>query len=217
MAFQDLVCAAKKYFPDLKIKYKNESWIMRFISKLLISDNGFMTQYTTTIGDTIYFPSQKFIKCHPISSSVVLLHDLVHLHDQKRVGKIPFTLSYLFPQILVPICLLLFMIVNWKLMLPLTILCCLPIPAFFRMHWEKRAYLSSFYVLQSLGKRMRFNPHLETRENIFLQYLYNGDYYMFPIHSLRKSFDDAIKRVEGGQRPYDDKFFDTLDDLVNYV
>src|SRR5271169_3622060 len=102
MSFQELVTASKKYFPKLQIKYKDESWGMRLISKLLIFNHGFMTHYTTTVGDTIYFPSERFVKCHPISSSVVLLHELVHLHDQKRIGKIPFALTYLFPQILVP-------------------------------------------------------------------------------------------------------------------
>lgn len=217
MSFQTLTVAARQHFPDLQIKYKDSSPLMKFMSWLLFFNSGFMTQYTTTIGSSIYFPSEKFVTLHPVSSSVVLMHELVHLYDQKRVSKLGFIISYLFPQILAPLCLLLCLLISWKIMLPLTLLCLAPTPAFFRTYWEKRAYLSSFYVIQLLSNKMKFDPHLQVQENFFLQYLYNGDYYMFPIHSLRKSFDDAIKRVEGGQRPYDDKFFDILDDLANYV
>jgi hypothetical protein len=218
MSFQNLTFAAQKYFPNLKIKYKDESWVMRLISRFLIFNHGFMTQYTTTIGDTIYFPSRKFIKCHPISSSVVLLHELVHLYDQKRIGKILFTLSYLFPQILVPICLLLFTLVSWKIMLPLTIICCLPIPAIFRMHWEKRAYLSSFYVLQCLGNRMKFNPHLNTQEHTFLKFFHGKDYYyMWPFHDIDKQFDIARENAMAGKQPFEDPVFNMLDDLSDKV
>lgn len=218
MAFQELVNAAKGYFPKLKIKYKDQSWVMRLISKLLIFNNGFMTQYTTTVGDTIYFPSEKFIRCHPVSSSVVLLHELVHLHDQKRIGRIPFTLSYLFPQILVPICLLLFSLITWKVMLPLTLICMLPVPAPFRTYWERRAYLSSFYTLQILGNRMKFNPHLRTQENIFLRYFHGSSYYyMWPFHDIDKAFDKAREDAALGKRPFEDPVFDMIEDLASKV
>lgn len=218
MAFQDLVEAAKKYFPGLQIKYKDESWMMRLISRLLIFNHEFMTEYTTTVGNTIYFPSRRFLKSHPISSSVVLLHELVHLHDQQRIGKIPFALTYLFPQILVPICLALFMIISWKIMLPVALLCCLPMPAVFRMYWEKRAYLSSFYVLQTIGNRMKFNPHLKTQENMFLKYFHGADYYyMWPFHDIDKQFDRARENAVEGKRPFDDKVFDMLDNLASKV
>jgi hypothetical protein len=218
MSFQDLVSAAKKYFPNLQIKYKDESRIMRLISKLLIFNKGFMTEYTTTVGDTIYFPSKTFIKCHPVSSSVILLHELVHLHDQKCIGRIAFIFSYLFPQILVPVCLLMLLLVSWKIILPLTIMCCLPIPAIFRTHWEKRAYLSSFYVMQVLGNRMKFNPHLRTQENIFLKYFHGASYYfMWPFHDIDKQFDIARDDAIMGRKPFEDPVFDMLDDLSTKV
>lgn len=218
MSFQELVTASKKYFPKLQIKYKDQSWLMRLISKLLIFNNGFMTRYTTVVGDTIYFPSEKFVKYHPVSSSVVLLHELVHLHDQKRVGKIPFAFTYLFPQVLVPICFLLFALISWKVMLPLTLLCMMPIPAFFRMYWEKRAYLSSFYVLQNIGNRMKFNPHLKTQENIFLKYFHGSSYYyMWPFRDIDRKFNQARESAVVGQRPFEDPVFDMLDDLASKV
>lgn len=214
MSFEELVTASKKYFPKLQIKYKDESFLMRFISKFLVFNRGFMTSYTTTVGDTIYFPSSKFVKSHPISSSVVLLHELVHLHDQKKVTKPLFALSYLFPQILVPICFLLCALVSWKIMLPLSLLCMAPVPAIFRMYWEKRAYISSFYVLQVLGKRLKFNPHLRTQENVFLRYFHGSSYYyMWPFHDIDNQFDKARESAVAGVRPFEDPVFDMLDDL----
>lgn len=216
MSFQNLVIASREYFPNLQIKYKNESRLMRLAGKLFFFSPGFMTEYTTTIGETIYFPSEKFIKLHSVSSSVVLLHELVHLHDQKKMGKFLFAISYLFPQILVPICALLLFLISWKILLPLAILFSAPVPAIFRTHWEKRAYLSSFYVLQLLGNKLKFNPHLESQEKVFLNYFHGSSYYyMWPFNNINKQFDDAKELAEQGKRPFEDPVFDMIEDLVN--
>ena len=215
MSFRNLVTASEGYFPKLKIKYKDESWLMKLIGKLVFFSPGFMTEYTTTIGETVYYPSEKFVKLHPVSSSVVLLHELVHLHDQKKIGKIPFIFSYLFPQILVPVCILLLLLVSWKIMLPLAILLSFPIPALFRTHWEKRAYLSSFYVLQLLGNKLKFNPHLESQEKLFLDYFHGSSYYyMWPFNDINKQFDGALELAKEGKRPFEDPVFDMIEDLV---
>lgn len=218
MSFQELIIAAKKYFPDLRIKYKDQSPLMWLMSKLLVFNRGFMTRHTTTINNFIYFPSEKFVKCHPISASVVLLHELVHLYDRRRVGKLFFSISYLFPQVLLPICSILFIFISWKIILPITLLCMLPIPAIFRMHWEKRAYLSSFYVLHKLGIKMGFDPHLKNQENIFLNCFHGLWYYgMWPFHDIDKLFDDARRAADADQRPFQDPIFDILDDLVSKI
>ena len=218
MAFQELITASQQYFPKLQVKYKDQSQLMKIMSKFMIFNRGFMTKHTTTIGDTIYFPTEKFIKSHPVSSSVILMHELVHLHDQKRIGRIPFLFSYMFPQSLIPICLALFFVVTWKIMLPMTVLCLLPIPAFFRMYWEKRAYLSSIYTMQLLGNRMKFNPHLKSQENYFLKYFHGSSYYyMWPFRDIDKQFDEAILSVGVGKRPFEDPVFDMLEELVTKV
>lgn len=218
MPFQDVVAASKKYFPNLQIAYKDESLLMKILSILLFFNRGFMTQYTTTIGSTIYFPSQNFVKLHPVSSSVVLLHELVHLHDQEKITKPLFSISYLFPQIMIPIFFLLLLVVSWKIMLPLIILFAFPLPAFFRTHWEKRAYLSSFYVLQALGKRLNFDPHLQDQESVFLNYFHGPSYYyMWPFHNIDKEFDAAKEAAASGKRPFEDSLFDMLDDLSSKV
>ena len=147
MAFDDLLKRMNTYFPKATIAYKDQSIFMKLLSILLFFNPDFMTTYTTTIGNTIYFPGEAYIKSHPISAEVVLLHEITHLYDKKRFSSILFTLSYLLPQILAPFILLLLFILSWKFVLPLFILFLVPLPAYFRTYFEKRAYLSLRYLI----------------------------------------------------------------------
>ena len=79
MSFQSIVQSSQIYFPRLEIKYKNESIFMKILGMLLFFNPAFMTSYTTTIGSTIYFPDQRFIVSRETSSSIILLHELVHI------------------------------------------------------------------------------------------------------------------------------------------
>lgn len=218
MSFQDLLTAAQTYFPSLQIKYKDQSWFMKALGKILFFNPSFMTSYTTTIGETVYFPNQKFVQIRPISGAVILMHELVHMYDEKKLTKPVFSASYLFPQILVPIFLLMLFFLSWKIVLPLAILCLAPIPAFFRMEYEKRAYMSSLYTLQKLGQRLNFDPKLTTQAQYFVSYFKDSSYYfMWPFKNLDAEFAQAVTDVQAGKRPYDSPVFDMLDDLVTKV
>src|SRR6202000_2751600 len=142
--FNDKILAKiSQYYPDVKIKFKDQSTLMRFIGKLMFWNKEFMTGFTTTIGTNIYFPSENFINLHPITTFATLLHELVHIYDQKRLSKILFMFLYLSPQILTLLIAPLFFIIG-----PLALLLfifALPIPSYFRMYFEKRAYLVSLY------------------------------------------------------------------------
>ena len=214
MSFQNLVTCAQKYFPDLQIKYKNESLFMKLLSKLLFFNKGFATSYTTTIGSTIYFPTEAFVKSRPISSIVVLLHELVHIKDSYKYTKPLFSFLYLTPQILFLVCLPL-LLISWKIAIPLMLFFALPIPSFFRMHFEKRAYIASLYVLQKLSIRMNFNAELDKQKDYFLQQFKNSYYYyMWVFKNINKDFDYALIKIKSGERPYNDSVFDILDDLI---
>ena len=217
MSFQELVHISQKYFPNLQIKYKNQSRLMKLLGILFFRPS-FMTSYATTIGYTIYFPDEKFIKTCPISSSVILMHELVHFYDQKRIGNLLFAFSYLFPQILIPLIGLLTFFVTWKITIPLMLFFSLPIPAIFRMYWEKRAYLSSLYVMKLLGKKLNFNPHLKTQERLFLKCFHGPSYYfMWPFDDINKEFDQFIDPNIAIERPFVDPVFDMLEELVAKV
>lgn len=217
MAFQDLVTAAQKHFPELKIKYKDQSWFMKLLGFLLFFNKSFMKTYTTTIGSTVYFPSENSVKSRPISASVVLLHELVHVNDAKKLSKPLFGFLYLTPQIFALLCLPLFL-VSWKIALPLFILFLLPIPSYFRMKFEKKAYLISLYAINALGSRLNFKPLLSTQEESFLSHFKDSSYYyMWPFSGLRKEFNEGVAKIKEGKRPFEDPIFDILDNLIQVV
>lgn len=218
MSFQDLTTAAQSYFPDLQIKYKDQSTLMKILGTILFFTPGFKTDYITTIGDTSYFPTASWITTRPISSAVVLLHELVHMYDEKRLSKLFFGFLYLLPQVLALVFLPLIFLLSWKIFLPLFILFLAPIPAYFRMYFEKRAYFASLYCLQKLGTRLNFNPTLKTQEAFFITQFQNSSYYfMWPFGNIQSEFDQAVVAISAGQRPYQDPVFDMLDVLVTKV
>jgi hypothetical protein len=214
MAFQDLVAAAQKRFPDLQIKYKDQSWFMKLLGTLLFFNKGFMTSFTTTIGSTIYFPNETFIKARPISAEVILLHELVHVKDGQKCTKPLFSFLYLSPQILTLLCIPLFLI-SWKLAVPLMLLFAAPIPSFFRMLFERRAYMASLYVMAALGKKMNFDPKLDGQSKFFSQQFKGSFYYfMWPFSGIDKKLNQAVVDIQAGKRPFEDPVFDILDELV---
>lgn len=217
MSFQDLVTAAQKYFPDLKIRYKDQSWFMKLIGTLLFFNKGFMTNYTTTVGSTVYFPSEAVTKTRPVSAATVLLHEVVHVNDAKKLSAPLFGFLYLTPQILILPALLLFLL-SWKIALPVIVLLALPIPSYFRMLYERRAYLTSLYAINALGTRLNFKPLLATQQQGYLTHFKDSSYYfMWPFPGLKKDFDDGVAKIKEGQRPFEDPVFDILDDLITKV
>ena len=40
---------------------------------------------------------------------------------------------------------------------------------------------------------------------------------MWPFSSLDKKFDSGVEKIKEGKRPFDDSFFDILDDLIKQV
>ena len=219
MSFQDLTVAAQHYFPDVQVKYKDQSAFMKFLGTVLFFTPDFMTSYTTTIGSTVYFPTNSFVKSRPISSAVVFLHELVHVHDEKTFSKPFFGFLYLFPQILALLCLPLFFFMSWKILIPLMVLFVLPLPAFFRMYFEKRAYISSLYALNGLGTRLNFNPTLDSQATFFeAQFKDSYYYFMWPFGDIKNDFDQALVKIRNNQRPFEDAvLFDMLDDLITKV
>lgn len=215
MSFQDLVTASQKHFPDLKIKYKDQSFFMKLLGKIMFFNKGFMTDYTTTIGSTIYFPSEATVKARPVSSAAVLLHELIHVYDAKKLTKPFFGFLYLTPQIFALLAIPLFFL-NWKLALPF-LLFALPIPSYFRMHFEKKAYMTSLYVINALGNRMNFKPLLATQQEGYLAHFKDSSYYYMWPFDLRAEFDEAVNKIKNGERPFEDPIFDIMDELVTTV
>lgn len=206
------------YFPNFVIKYKNHSVFMKFLWLLLFFSKSWMADDTNTLGVKIYFPNEAFAKNKPLTSKVLVLHGLVHMYDEKKLGRFFFNFLYLFPQILILPTLLLFL-VSWKITLPIIFLLSLPLPAYFRMIYEKRAYLVSLYCMGVLNSKYKYNIDVWAQSS-FLSAQFNGFYYyyMWPFKNVRQEFDAVVVKINEGFRPFDDdELFDMLDDILSVL
>lgn len=109
---QDFRGVIKQDIPKFEVKTKDRSGLMKVMGFLLRPFNAeFMTRFTTTIGNTVYFPSAEWYELNPDRVLRVMAHEYVHLWDNKEHSL--FKLSYLFPQILVVLPMIAFMILAW--------------------------------------------------------------------------------------------------------
>jgi hypothetical protein len=202
------------YYPKFQLKFKNESTFMKILGSLMFWNKDFVEHYTTTMGNTIYFPNREFIPSHPVSTLATLLHELTHIYDGNKLPPGIFGILYLFPQILVLLLpILAFFIGPFSLLL---ILFLLPIPAYFRMYFEKRAYLVSLYVLNQLNQKFQVNINLnDHKENYLLDFKNSNYYFMWPFNSLDEKFEEGLKLIKIGRHPYEDPVFAIIDDILN--
>jgi|SRR5579885_1002689 len=215
MIKQQVLDKVAQFFPDVKIAYKDQSTLMKILGFLLFFNPAFMTSYITTLGSTIYFPSQTYVNAHPVSSLVVLLHELTHVKDEKKISKVLFSLAYLLPQLLVLLFLPLLFIFGWKVAL-FSLIFLAPLPAYFRMIFEKRAYMTSIYVINKLNQtHPDYKINLDDQTKFFVAQFKNFSYYvMWPFNSIDKEFATALQLIKDGKRPYEDPVFDILDQIV---
>jgi len=143
----DRVIAYAQKVHGVKIKFKNESRLMKVLGWVLFFNSEFMTRFVTVIGSTVYYPSREKFEENPGSAARVLCHELIHISDSKRFGETLFRVSYLFPQCLSVLALLTFVIGPWALM---SLIFLLPLPAFFRTFWELRGYAMTDAVTHKL-------------------------------------------------------------------
>ena len=140
---------------------------------------------TITIGSNVYFPTRNETVSRPLTSSITLLHEVVHIYDAKKISGLLFRILYLTP---------------------------------YRIHYEKRAYLSSLYEINALSIKKNFKPLLSTQKNLFLsQFKHTSYYFMWPFPSLNDEFEQAVVKIKAGQRPFEDPLFDILDDLIKSI
>jgi hypothetical protein len=207
----------RHYYPSLKIGYKDQSVLMKIIGKLLFFYPPFMSSEATSCGDTIYFPNQSFVNKKRITSTIFLLHELVHLSNKKKAGSL-FHLSYLFPQILIVPLLLLFLVLPWFVALPIVLVLAAPLPAPFRMKHEKKVYLASLYCMQAINQKHHYHLDVRGQSNFFAAEFNHFYYYkMWPYPDIKQDFQEAMITIEGGGRPYQDDIFDILDDILREV
>lgn len=185
----NLISKVKEYFPKFQIKFKDQSLLMKILGKLLFFNPRFMTSYTTTIGNTIYAPSEKFITDNPENFKGIIIHECTHMYDSKRLN-ILFTLGYLFPQILsLPVLLLLF-VLSWKIVLPIFVLLLLPLPAPWRAYFERRAYFVHMYAMKKL-----FGTNPIILASHFSNFFKDGSYYWMWVFGMDTSFNKEALNI----------------------
>lgn len=213
MFINDIILQINKEFPSLKIKFKDQSLFMKILGFLLFFNKDFMTSFTTTVGTTIYYPSEDYMKNKPITSFVILLHELIHVIDFNK-NKLLFIFLYLFPQILALLALPA-LFVSWKIAI-LFLLFLLPLPSYFRMKYERKAYAVSLYVIHKLSLKKNFKAELSVQKDNYISYFKNNDYYyMWIFNSIDSNFNDYLSNIERGDRPFEDPSFDIIDKYID--
>ncbi len=80
----------------VRVRFKDESYLMRILGLILFFNRSFMTGYITTIGRTVYFPTRAMVE-GDMPEWPTLAHEGVHVADYVR-APVRFVLGYLFPQ-----------------------------------------------------------------------------------------------------------------------
>ncbi len=171
----ELVDEIAQEFPDFKLVKKADSKFMKVLDVLLriITFNQmktFMTNFTTTIGDTVY-TNTEWEKRSEVSRIVTLRHERVHMRQKNRYTSFGFSFLYLF----------------------------FPFPiglAYFRKKFEMEAYEESirslvFYHSLSVVQASR------TRAN-FVKHFTSAQYFwMWPFKkSVERWYDGVVKELE---------------------
>lgn len=174
--FHNLEAAIKEKVPGFKIKFKDESILMKIIEKLMFFNKDFKN-YTITIGKTVYFQSRKLLEENIEEYFYILSHEAVHVFDYIK-HPILFIIGYLFPQIFT--ILAFFGIFNPYFLL--AILFAAPIPAPYRTWAELRGYKMSCKVRFWDGwSPEKIESRIKNRYvNAFIKSAY---YFMFPFKS----------------------------------
>lgn len=216
MNFEKMVKISKQYFPQLKIEYKDKSLFMKILRFILFFNIGFM-KFTTTMGHTIYFPNKQYIADRRENSYTILLHELVHIYDMNQITFFWFGSLYLFPQILV-LLMIPVLFFSWKIAL-FGLIFLLPLPAYWRMKYERRAYMVSMYVQNYLQNKLQLDFMLESNKNYFVrQFLGSNYYWMWIFPGIKKQFNDALIKIKMGDKPFEDKkLFNIIDDIIKNV
>jgi hypothetical protein len=192
-----------KYNSDLKIKYKDQSRLMKIISKLLFFNKDINTRFTTTLGSNVYFPSFDYVKNDPNSAISTLCHEYKHSIDFKN-DKL-FVIKYGFPQILGLLFLPLIFFSFWFI-IPF-IICVLPLPAYFRKEYELEAYKITLFVKYLRLKNKGYSLH-EIKE-ILLQSIdyidqnFTGpNYYYMWVFGVKKDLIGFCDKLTNNEVDY---------------
>lgn len=189
--FQALVVYATAKFKGFKLVHKQNSLLMRVLSRVLFFNKTFMSGYITTIGSTIYWPGDASTS----SDWRTLAHELVHVRDKDRAlgGMLGFSLAYLFPQSLALLALLAPVVAFWGpygWLLLLALIAAAPFPAPRRRHYEEKGYTMSLVCAALDGPISQW-----TKDNIVEQFVGSSYYWMSRDEESTRFWVEATSRL----------------------
>lgn len=180
---------------NVKIKYKNESLLMKLLGHILFFNPRFLNEYSTTIGNTIYFPSKNKVNKYSEVYLSLTLHEFQHIKDSNNINSFLYSTMYLFPQILFLLIIPLYFIIGWWALLSVVFLA--PIPAPFRSKIELRGYKVSLFtiavILKENGyKGLELEEKLYSFANDFNEKFCNSSYYFMKPSGVKKELMEFI-------------------------
>jgi hypothetical protein len=193
----DQYCAELKTKYNFNVYYKDESLFMKILSYILFFNPSFSTDFTTTIGNSIYFPNRSSVLNDEVNYSIILSHELRHVCQAKKYSSIFFGFLYLFPQILVLLSVLSFLSYYFLFFLVFAA----PIPAYFRSFFEKQAYVISLFVTyQYLVQKKYSQDDIDkdlSRMSSFCNSMFTQSsyYFMWPF-GVQGFLDEKVKNIK---------------------
>lgn len=144
-----LLCQKKQ--PGFNIKFKERSLLMKilyYVGFVWLFNPKFMTRYWTTVGATVYAPTEAEFYGDPEAATDVLAHELVHMIDRQKNGFLKHDLPYALPQVLAALALLSIFgfWVPWLFVFLVFLLALAPIPSPGRTSVEMRGYSMSMAI-----------------------------------------------------------------------
>jgi hypothetical protein len=119
--YKDLKKIIEKEDKDFNVRVKSENFGHRILGWFMsIFNKRYMTGFFTQIGSTLWVPNENF-RNDMMSSNIsiksleTLFHELQHIKQKNKDGKVTFSLKYLFPQTITMICIALIAVIGLKM------------------------------------------------------------------------------------------------------
>lgn len=93
--YETVLADTQREFPEFKVVRKADSGFMKLLSGLLFFTSGFMVHFVTTIGSTMWTPSEWDTWDDTVQAEI-LRHERIHLRQQKRLTMPLYVFLYLF-------------------------------------------------------------------------------------------------------------------------
>lgn len=202
-----------KHGIEIKIKNKNYPEGFYFlVSKIIKLFNSEVDKrYVTVLFGDVWIPGNWFNNSGRLIKNEMqiidlLIHEMVHEEDRKRLGNLVFSLAYLFPQILGILSLLALLSpwFSWMIWFLTFLIFFLPWPAPGRAWLEVRGYRTNVAIAELFNGKIYATSISKLIYN--KQFLRSAYYWMFPV--MKKRIIEELSNL--------DKLNDSQKDMIRW-